>query len=126
MRGRVWDQFGVVAIGAAWSCKVGSLLFNCVVRLLVTDPAHDVGVHRTLSRPDHVQHLRVPVVAADAEHTAGRKDASEPERLRAEHLPLLHLIKPGRVKAERCVVGRQCYEVSVVFESRLSLLCVHC
>ena len=126
VRGRVRDQFGAAAVGAAGACKVGCLLFGCIVRLPVADPTHDVGVAGAVTRADHVQHRRVPVVAAAAEDAAGREEALEPARLAGMHLPLLHLVEPGSVQALRRIVGRQRHEVGCdVFESRLALLCVH-
>ena len=92
----------------------------------MTDPTHDVGVAGAVTRADHVQHRRVPVVAAAAEDAAGREKTLEPAQLAGMHLPLLHLVEPGRVQALRRIVGRQRHEVGCdVFESCLALLCVH-
>ena len=127
VRGHVRDQFYAAAVGAARACKVGCLLFGCIVRLPVADPTHDVGVAGAVTRADHVQHRRVPVIAAAAEDAAGREEALEPARLAGMHLPLLHLVEPGRVQSLRRIVGRQRHEVGwCVFESCLALLCVHC
>jgi hypothetical protein len=51
------------------------------VRLPVADPTHDVGVAGAVARADHVQHRRVPVVAAAAEDAAGREKTLEPAQL---------------------------------------------